>query len=126
MIRRRLTSKQREQLYEREAAKARADGRGEHPICRLCDLPIVPGSAWQENHEGHKPFWLGGAVDGISHAKCNRINNREYATPLFAKAERQRKGFLDFKRSRTPLPGGKDHPLKRKVGGQTVVRFPSR
>lgn len=124
MIRRRLTSKQREDLYLREADKARESGRGEFPICKLCDQPIIGGSLWDENHEGHKPAWLGGKVDGISHRRCNRINNNEYATPLYAKAERVRKRFLDITRSRMPLPGGRDDRLRKKVSGQVVERHP--
>src|SRR5438045_4179199 len=121
-MRHRLTTKQREKLYESEAEKAREAGRGEFPICRLCDLPIIGGSLWDENHEGHKPKWLGGKVDGISHRRCNRINNQTYATPLFAKSERIRKRFMDFTRSRSPMPGGRDDSIKKTMNGKVVDR----
>lgn len=122
MIRRRLSTKQREQLYESEAQKARETGLGEYPICKLCPLPILPGQLWDENHEAHKPRWLGGKVDGISHRRCNRLHNNNHDTPLFAYNERVRKRFMDFTRSPTPVPGGRDDDLKRKMNGKTVLR----
>jgi hypothetical protein len=65
-VRHRLTGKQREALYASEAEKAREAGNGDFPICALCHFPILPGREWNENHQGHKPRWLGGTVDGIS------------------------------------------------------------
>ncbi len=117
-----LTSKQREQLYESEAEVASAAGRGEFPICRLCDLAILPGQSWDTNHEGHKPKWLGGKIDGISHRRCNALNARAYATPLYAKSERIRKRHLDFTRSRSPMPGGRDDSIKKTMSGKVVSR----
>lgn len=119
---RRLTSKQREQLYESEAEKAREAGLGEYPICALCLRPINPGQQWNANHEGHKPRWLGGEIDGISHKRCNALNARTYATPLFAKSERIRKRHLDFTRSRSPMPGGRDDRIKKTLSGKVVPR----
>lgn len=115
-------TRQREALYADECHKALAAGRGEHPICRLCDLPITPGSPWDINHEAHKPKWLGGAVDGISHKRCNRLHNNQVDTPLFAKNERTRRKHLDLSRSATPLPGGRDDRIKKKMNGDVVVR----
>lgn len=121
--RRRLTAKQRESLWICESEKAREAGRGEHPICALCDLSIIPGSAWDESHQKHKPRWLGGTVDGIAHRRCNRIWNNRHDTPLFAKNERVRKRHMDFTRSQNPLPGGRDDKLKKKITGRVVERF---
>lgn len=118
----RSRTKQREALYQRECEKARAAGLGEYPICRLCPLPILPGQLWDESHEKFKPRWLGGAVDGIAHKKCNRRWNNTHDTPLFAKSERQRKGFLDFKRSSTPLPGGREDRIRKRMNGDVVPR----
>lgn len=122
MIRRRLTTKQREALWQSERDKTRAAGLGDFPICALCSFPILPGRQWDENHQGHKPRWLGGIVDGISHRRCNNLNAATYATPLFAKSERVRKGFLDLKRSRSPLPGGRDDSRKKTMRGEVVLR----
>jgi hypothetical protein len=115
-------TKAREALYARECEKARAAGLGNYPICRLCELPIMPGSLWDINHEAHKPRWLGGVVDGISHKRCNRIHNNKIDTPLYAKSERQRKGFLDLRRSSNPLPGGREDRLQKKMDGSVVLR----
>lgn len=122
MIRRRLTSKQREQLYESEAQKAREAERGEFPICRLCDQPVTRGSLWDENHSAHKPHWLGGEPDGLSHRRCNRLHNNKFDTPLFAKSERQRKRHLDFTRSRNPVPGGRADSIGKKMSGEVFRR----
>lgn len=122
MRRHRLTGKQREALYASEAKKAREAERGEFPICRLCDLPIVAGSLWDENHEAHKPAWLGGVTDGISHRRCNRLHNNHHDTPRFAKSERVRKRFLDLTRSRTPMAGGREDGIKKTMRGEVVDR----
>lgn len=118
----RSRTKQREALYASECHKALASGRGEHPICKLCDLPITPGSLWDINHEAHKPKWLGGVVDGISHRRCNRIHNHTIDTPLYAKSERQRKRHLDLPRSANPVPGGREDRLKKCMNGDVVER----
>lgn len=115
-------TKQREALYKRECEKSRAAGLGDYPICRLCPLPILPGQLWDESHDKHKPRWLGGAIDGIAHRRCNRIHNNMHDTPLYAKSERQRKGFLDLKRSSTPLPGGREDRIKKTMSGRVVDR----
>jgi len=123
MIPRRSSSRKREELWKAEAAKAHASGRGEDPICTLCDLAVKPGSSWDESHQKHKPRWLGGAVDGVAHRRCNRIWNNRHDTPLFAKNERVRKRHMDFTRSQNPLPGGRDDRLKKKITGRVVERF---
>jgi hypothetical protein len=118
----RSRTKAREALYADECHKALASGRGEYPICRLCDLPIQPGSLWDVNHEAHKPRFLGGAIDGISHRRCNRLHNNQHDTPLYAKSERQRKGFLDLRRSSNPVPGGREDRIRKKLNGDVVLR----
>jgi len=90
-----LTSKQREELYDREVEKSQLAGRGDLPICNICDLPVNGASqAWDESHEKHKPKWLGGIVDGIAHRRCNRRHNNTHDTPLFAKGKRQRQRYI--------------------------------
>lgn len=115
-------TKQREALYKSECEKSRAAGRGEFPICVHCDLSILPGQTWDACHDPHKPRWLGGAITGCGHTRCNRIHNNTHDTPLYAKVERQRKRHLDFVRSATPLPGGRDDRLRKKVDGSVVSR----
>lgn len=92
MIPRRLSSSKREQLYDAEAAKARELGRGDLPLCNICDGPIDGRTqAWDESHQKHKPRWLGGGVEGIAHRKCNRAWNNRHDTPGFHKNNRQRR-----------------------------------
>lgn len=121
-LRKRLSTKQREDLYRAEVAKSRAAGFGDFPICALCGQAIFPGSKWHVNHEAHKPHWLGGQIDGVSHQRCNAINAAHYAGPLFAKSERIRKKHLDLIRARMPLPGGRDDQIKKTVRGEVVDR----
>lgn len=119
----RLSTRDREKLYDAEAAKARESGRGNLPICRICDCPIDGvRSAWDENHAKEFPRWLGGEVDGISHRRCNQLHNNKVDTPRYWKSRRQRQLNIGAKRSQTPLPGGRDDRLKRKVNGRTVER----
>lgn len=122
MIRRRLTSKQREALWQSEAEKACAAGLGEFPMCNICGFAILPAREWDESHDPTKPRWLGGKVTGIAHKKCNRDHNAQIDTPSFAKNERIRKRHLDFTRSRTPMAGGRDDTLKKTMRGEVVSR----
>lgn len=122
MIRRRLTSKQREALYQSEADKAREAGLGDLPFCNICKMPILRGREWDVSHDPSKGRWLGGLVTGIAHRKCNRDHGAQVETPKFAKSERTLKRHLDFTRSRTPLPGGRDDSIKKTMRGDVVVR----
>lgn len=110
-----LSSRAREQLYDAEAAKARAAGRGDLPICKLCDCPIDGvKSAWDENHAKEFPRFLGGAVDGISHRKCNRRHNNLVDTPRYAKSRRQRQMNIGAKVSTwRPMIGTKRSGVKK-------------
>lgn len=123
MIRRRLTSKQREALYNSEAEKAREAGRGEFPICNICDTAIIGGSLWDESHDRHAPHWLTGAsAEACAHRRCNRIHGQRHDVSLYAKSERTLKKFLDLKRSRTPMAGGRDDSIRKKMNGEVVLR----
>lgn len=121
-FRRRLSTKQREALWQSEADKAEAAGLGVLPICNICRMPIVHGTLWDESHDPFKPLWLGGSVTGIAHRRCNRLHNNAHDTPAFAKSERVRKRFMDFTRARSPLPGGRDDDLKKTMRGEVVRR----
>ena len=82
-LRRRLSTSDREKLYDNEAAKAHELGLGELPICNICQHPIDGvKSAWDESHDPKIPNWLGGEVTGIAHRRCNRKHNNEHDTPL--------------------------------------------
>lgn len=123
MIRRRLSTKQREDLYEREAAKAVAAGKGEFPICNIpsCGQPIRPGQAWDESH-WPTPRALKGKETGCAHRRCNRDHGAKVVVPALAKEKRQLRRARDIFRSRKPLAGGRDDPRKRTMGGMVVSR----
>lgn len=117
-----LTARQRQQLYDREVEKARACGRGDLPICNLCDEPVKLGADWHESHVG-APKANGGEVVGIAHARCNLDHNHRFVTPQVAKANRQRWAHTGAKlKSRRPLPGGKDSAIKKRMDGSVVDR----
>lgn len=117
MIPRRLTSKQREQLYDAEALKAHEAGRGELPICNICDLPVDGTTqAWDESHQKHKPRWLGGSVEGIAHRRCNRRHNNQHDTPKFAKSNRQRQRNIGARVSSSrPIVGSIRSGIKKRI-----------
>lgn len=122
MTRHRRTGRQREELYDREADKARAMGRGEHPICNLCDLPVAPGQEWDESHVG-RPAALGGRDVGVAHRRCNRRHGAQVVTPMVAKAKRARQKHIRAAlRSRRPLPGARDSNIKIRMNGPPVDR----
>lgn len=119
----RLTAAQREELWDREAAKASASGRGQFPLCRLCDCPIFPGQRWHENHNRYQPHAIGGEVDGISHERCNIDHANAIDKPHIAKVKRQRQKHIGAELSSLrPLPFGRTDHLKRKVTGEIVLR----
>ncbi len=111
----RLTATRREEIYDA------ARGEREHPICKLCDLPIVPGQEWDVSHDKHLPKALGGKVDGIAHRRCNREHGHSHDTPLVAKAKRIRQKHIGAWQPRTVMPGSRESGLKRKMNG-TVER----
>lgn len=116
----RLSTTQRRALYFTALAAAREAGL-EHPACNLCPHPILPGQLWEDSHFP-VPAALGGTARGIAHKRCNRIWNNLRDTPMVAKVKRTSDKFLDIKRSRNPLPGGRSDPRKRTMGGEVVSR----
>ena len=110
--RHRLTAAQREALYDEEAAKALASGRGQFPLCKLCDLPIGPGQRWHDNHDKYLPHAIGGERDGISHERCNLDHNHKHDTPLVAKVKRQRQKDIGAWRTSRPMVGSKASGIK--------------
>jgi hypothetical protein len=122
---RRLTTKQREDLYDAEVAKARATGRGDFPICNLCGVGIFPGQKWHVSHDPHHPRALGGAVDGLAHDRCNTQHNHAHDTPLVAKVNRIRQKHIGAYQPDRPMLGSvasgiakpfRGPPLDRRTG----------
>lgn len=124
MTRHRLTSKQREELYDREAKKALAAGLGELPICNICTLPVDGArDRWHDSHNPYLPHALGGERDGIAHERCNLRHNNKHDTPLVAKNKRVRQNHIGATApSLRPLPGGRNDWLKKKIDGTVVNR----
>lgn len=121
-FRRRLSSKQRQQLYDSEAEKAREAGLGDFPICNICRQAIVAGALWDESHDPTKGHWLGGTETACAHRRCNRVHGQQIETPKFAKSERVRKRHLDITRSASPMSGGRDDRIKKTMRGEVVDR----
>lgn len=119
----RLTTKQREVLWDTEAAKALAAKRGPYPICNICDLPVTPGQNWHDSHNKYWPRAVGGQRDGIAHAKCNLRHNNLHDTPLVAKVKRQRQSYIHAKVSNSrPLAGTIASGIRKPLNGPPVWR----
>jgi hypothetical protein len=119
-----LSSRAREKLYDAEAAKAVAAGRGNLPICNLCDAPIDgTRQRWHESHDPAIPKHMGGAVTGIAHEPCNLRHNNLHDTPLFHKVHRQRRRYIGASRTSRPMPGSRDSGWRKRFDG-TVERRP--
>ena len=110
----------RERLYDREAAKARAIGFS-YPQCNLCGLEIGPGHRWHESHVG-RPKALGGKETGMAHDKCNLEHNNRFVTPQIAKAKRQARKHKGAFQTATPLPFGRKSSKSKKINGEIVER----
>lgn len=120
----RISTTAREKLYDAEAAKALAAGRGDLPICNICDCPINGKTQrWHVSHDPSKPRWLAGEVTGIAHERCNTLHNNQHDTPLYSKTRRQRQADIGARVARTrPLPGGRSDFLKKKMDGTVIDR----
>jgi hypothetical protein len=93
-------------------------------ICHLCECRIMPGEDWDISHE--IALALTGADDDANrmpaHRKCHRVRTRDDMGAI-AKAKRREAKHIGAWRSKSPLPGGKASPWKRKVNGEVVRRF---
>ena len=92
-------------------------------ICHLCSMKIVPGEDWDVSHD--IPLEAGGKDDAtnwlVAHRKCHRIHTSTVDAPLIAKVKRIHQKHVGAKKSRTPMPLGRNSAFKRKMDG-TVVR----
>jgi hypothetical protein len=89
-------SRHRDNLYGEAKVAAYLAGRGEHPICPHCDLPVTPGQAWDEVHVT-VPRVFGGKSKTVGHRRCNQLDNNLVVTPAAAKANEARKRHLGIK-----------------------------
>lgn len=92
-------------------------------VCYLTDRKIMPGDDWDaehklaicnggENREGN----LAPALRTAHHKKTRAD------VKIKAKNERVRKKYLGIFEAKRPIPGSKNTPFKRKIGGTTVRR----
>jgi hypothetical protein len=121
MKRKRLSPKAREALWD---ANQRPDGSGGQ--CCYCDLPIVPGQAWEVAHDP-VPHAFGGTTLAIAHKRpCHAEVTASQTVPTVAKAARQRRQHIGAQRpgmGSRPLPGGRDTKWKAKIGGGMEPRL---
>jgi len=117
--RRRLSSAQREALYDR------CKGDQAFPACNIpgCGRPVKPGEAWVESHFP-VPHALGGEETGVAHEVCNRIYAANVEVPAIAKAKRVRRKFVGAYVSQHPLPCGRNSRTKKTIDGRVVARPP--
>jgi hypothetical protein len=117
--RQRLSSAQREALYDRCCGDAR------FPTCNIpgCGRPVKPGEAWVESHFP-VPHALGGTETGVAHDLCNRIYAGNVEVPAIAKAKRVRRKYVGAHVAQHPLPCGRNSSRKKTIDGRVVARPP--
>lgn len=112
--RKRLSTRERVQLLERENA-----------TCHICHGEIKPGQAWDHSHE--IPLELGGADDEtnwrVAHRRpCHRDRTANIDLPTIAKAKRNYAKHRGAFVTRQPMRGGRHDFLKKKMNGTVVYR----
>lgn len=113
MTRRRLTNKQRLELFE--AHKGR---------CHLCGHKITVGDKWSIDHR--IPLALGGPDEGANlapvHDRCHAVKTTSLDVPAIAKSERVRQKHSGAWKARWPMAGSRASGWKKKMDGTTVRR----
>lgn len=109
----------------RITAKMRADIFLRHNgICHLCQIKVIPGEDWDVSHE--IPLEAGGSDTAdnwyVAHRKCHRTHTATVDAPLIAKVKRIHQRHIGAKKSRNPLPGGRNSMFKKKMDGSVVRR----
>ena len=112
MKRVRITAKKRADIFLRDGG-----------ICHMCKLRVDSGQEWDISHE--IPLEAGGKDDEtnwfVAHRKCHREHTAKVDMPLIAKVKRIHQKHIGAKKTRTPMPMGRNSQWKKKLDG-TVVR----
>jgi hypothetical protein len=111
-------TRHRDYVFGEARDAAKLAGRGDHPICPHCDLPVTPGQNWDEVHV-NVPRCFGGKSKAVGHRSCNQRDNNANVTPAFAKAERVRKrhfGITGPGLGKHPMQCGRRSKLKKTIG----------
>jgi 5-methylcytosine-specific restriction protein A len=112
MTRKSISTKKRVALFQKHGG-----------ICHICGGKINVGEAWEVEHI--IPFALGGADDETNwspaHIKCHRGKTTEDVARI-SKSKRQEARHLGAKKSKSPLPFGRQSGWKRKMDGSVVKR----
>lgn len=113
MKRVRITSKMRADIFLRH-----------NGVCHLCQMKVIPGEDWDVSHE--IPLEAGGSDTAdnwyVAHRKCHRVHTATVDAPLIAKVKRIHQRHIGAKKSRNPLPGGRNSMFKKKMDGSVVRR----
>ncbi len=112
----RFNSKRREALWLAERLAAYRAGRGNLPICNICDLPVLETDAWDESHHPDHPRVFGGRATGVAHRRCNHEHGAQVVTPAKAKANRVRRRHIGAGGpglGKHPMPGGRRSALTK-------------
>lgn len=93
--------------------------------CHLCGGRIQASvEGWDLSHQ--IPLELGGADDDSNvapaHRTCHRAHTAAVDQPAIAKAKRNEARHIGARRSRTPLPCGRDSPFKKTMSGKVIRR----
>ena len=96
----------------------------EHGKCMVCSVKLLPGKFIFEHV---RPLGLGGEdTDDNIRLTCKGCASEKTKTDMAAitKAKRQKAVHLGLKKSKSPLPAGRNSKWKKKLDGTVVRREP--